>query len=100
MAGTDTPLRPNPKRVAAGRLNGLKSRGLTPAGRARLREAALAGCPWTYSTGPRTPEGKARSARNGKGRRPDLRRSEVRELLDPVAELAGEMAALRRELLG
>jgi hypothetical protein len=100
MAGTDTPHRLNPKRVAAGKLNQLKCRGLTPAGRARLRQAALAHRPWTFSTGPRTPEGKARSARNGKGRRPDLRRSEARELLAPVTDLVAQMAALRRELLG
>jgi hypothetical protein len=100
MAGTDTPLRPNPRRVIAGKLNQLKCKGLTPAGRARLRQAALAHRPWTFSTGPRTPEGKARSARNGRGRRPNLHRGEARDLVGPVAELAGQMAALRRELLG
>ena len=55
---------PNPKRVAAGRLNRMKSKGLTPAGREKLRQSALQRKPWLHSTGPRTPEGKARAAQN------------------------------------
>lgn len=59
---------PNPKRVAAGRRN-RKMRGpLTPEGRERLRQAALRNKPWLHSTGPTTPEGKARSAANGRKR--------------------------------
>lgn len=59
---------PNPKRVAAGRLNWLKRKGLTPEGRSRLRLFALANRPWQHSTGPRSVEGKARSAANGRTR--------------------------------
>lgn len=46
-------------------------KGLTPKGRERLRQAALRNKPWRLSTGPRTPEGKARSRANalGSGRR-------------------------------
>jgi len=58
----------NPRRVLAGRLNRRKWKGLTAAGRQRLREAALRNRPWEHSTGPRTLEGKRRSAVNGKRR--------------------------------
>ena len=62
------PAIPNPKRVAAGRLNHAKRKGLTPEGRERLRRAAFANQPWSRSTGPRTAEGKAKAAANGKKR--------------------------------
>ena len=42
-----------------------KVRELTAEGRAALVAAILRSRPWLKSTGPRTPEGKARSARNG-----------------------------------
>lgn len=57
---------PNPRRVAAGKKNRLKWPGLTAAGRERLRQATLANKPWLQSTGPKTREGKARSAANGR----------------------------------
>jgi hypothetical protein len=41
-------------------------RGFTAEGLEQLRQAALAGRPWEHATGPRTPEGKARAAANGK----------------------------------
>jgi hypothetical protein len=95
---------PNPRRVAAGRLNRLKRRGLTPQGRERLRQCALAGRPWEHATGPRTPQGKARSARNGKARqRGGHSVREVRALLGGLGGLLHDMAAGRRlvrELLG
>ena len=56
----------DPRRVAAGKFHYAKRKGLTPEGLERLRAAALANKPWLHSTGPRTPEGKARSAANGK----------------------------------
>ena len=58
------PAGPNPRRVAAGRLNRAKCQGLTEAGRQRLREAALANRPWQFSTGPRTAAGKALRGRD------------------------------------
>jgi hypothetical protein len=82
----------NPKRVAAGRLNSLKRKGLTPAGRERLRQTALRNQPWRKSTGPRTPEGKARSARNsrkGQPGEPSIR--QLRTILADLMTLAQDM---------
>ena len=59
---------PHPTPVAAGRLNRTKRRGLTADGRERLRRAAQINHPWRFSTGPRTLEGKAVAAANGKMR--------------------------------
>jgi hypothetical protein len=87
---------PNPRR-AAGRLNRQKRRGLTPEGRERLRQAALAGRPWLHATGPKTAAGKARAAENGKrgqGNSPPAR--EVRRQLAALTGLAADMAALRQ----
>jgi hypothetical protein len=59
---------PNPKRVLAGRLNRAKRKELTAAGIEQLRQAAITHRPWEHSTGPRTVEGKARVAANGKSK--------------------------------
>ena len=74
----------DPKRVSIGRQNQLKWKGFTPEGLARLRQSALAHRPWERSTGPRTPEGKARSARN-----PKLLQKGDRSVRELRAELAG-----------
>ena len=55
------------KQVEANRRNWAKWKGLTPEGRERLRQAALRNKPWKHSTGPRTPEGQARSRANALG---------------------------------
>ena len=78
---------PSPNRVAAGKRNRLLRKGLSPEGRERLRQSALANRPWRFSTGPRTPEGKARAAANGKKRQRGAQ--SVRELR---AEVAGVQA--------
>lgn len=85
---------PNPKRVAAGRLNRAKRGPLTGEGRERLRVAALISKPWLCATGPRTVEGKAASAANGRYAQvagPSIRESrrEVAELLAVVASPNG-----------
>ena len=91
-----TPL-PNPRRVAAGRLNRGKRGPLTPEGRERLRQAALAGRPWRFATGPKTAAGKARVAENGKRRLGgESSAREVRRQLAALGNLATDMAALRR----
>jgi hypothetical protein len=81
---------PNPRRVAACRLNLTKRKGLTPEGRERLRQAAIKNQPWRFSTGPRTAAGKAKMILNGKKRQ--LGPRSVREVR---AELAGLRALLR-----
>ena len=90
---------PNPRRVLAGRQNWAKRRGFTPEGLDRLRAAALANRPWEHATGPRTAEGKSRSAANGKV----LQRGEksVREWRAALAEyqrLIVQMQAVRQQL--
>ena len=84
---------PNPRRVAAGRRNRQLRKGLTPEGRERLRQAALANRPWESSTGPRTPEGKAKVALNGKkGQKGPV---SVRQLRAHLAGLRGLLADMR-----
>jgi hypothetical protein len=92
---------PDPRRVAVGRLNRQKRRGLTAEGREALRQAAYLTKPWLYKPGPKTPEGKARSARNSKVQQKNEK--SVRELareLAGLSRLADEMAALRQWLQG
>jgi hypothetical protein len=102
MAAEPSPSRPkNPRRVAAGKANVQKRHGLSPEGRERVRAAALAHQPWRSSTGPRTPEGKARAAANGK--RHQVGERSVRQLRAELAgclALAREMAACRGRLAG
>lgn len=81
----------NPRRVAAGKKNVLKRKGLTPAGRERVRAATLANRPWQYATGPRTPEGKARSAAYAKASRKGAL---------SVRELRAEMRVYREMMQG
>jgi hypothetical protein len=81
---------PNPGSVAAALCNRATRKGLTPEGRERLRQAALKNRPWRFSTGPRTPEGKAQMVLNGKKRQ--LGPRSVREVR---ADLAGLRAMLK-----
>lgn len=81
------PAVPNPKRVAAGRLNRAKRKGLTDEGRERLRRAAHDRKPWLLSTGPRTLAGKAMAAANGKKRQLGL--LSVREMKVDLRKLRG-----------
>jgi hypothetical protein len=77
-------------------VNHAKRRGLTLEGRERLRQAALTGRPWLFATGPRTPEGKARAAANGKIRQKGERSvREVRNFLAEVTGLRGDMVKVR-----
>ena len=85
---------PNPKRVSAGRLNRQKWSGITAEGRQRLRASCLKHAPWKLSTGPRTVEGKARSAANARV----LQKGpvSVRQRRAEVAEFLGLIGLLRR----
>ena len=86
----------NPCRVAAGRLNQQKCKGLTPRGRQRLRQAALANRPWRFATGPRTPQGKARCAANGrKGQKGPVSAREARAELKGLRDLLRQMQEAR-----
>ena len=97
--GQETNDVPNPKRVAAGRRNRLKRKGLTEAGRQRLREAALRNQPWQYLTGPRTAAGKAQAAANGKLRQiGELSVREVQWELTGLDAVLEDLAAVRRKL--
>jgi hypothetical protein len=87
--------------VAAGRQNRTKRKGLTSAGRERLRQAALRSRPWEFATGPRTPAGKARSAQNGRARqRGPVSVRRLRAGLADVRALLGELRAGRRAAAG
>ena len=89
----------SPRRVIAGKLNRAKRRGLTAAGRERLRQSALAHRPWVFSTGPRTAAGKLRVAANGRLRQKGEQSCrQLQAMLAGLGQLAGDMAALRRSL--
>jgi len=91
------PPSPSLRRVAAGRLNRQKRGPLTDAGRERLRQAALERQLWRRSTGPRTAEGKLRSAANGKLRqRGELSIRGVRASLAAEVGLLSDMVAARK----
>ena len=82
----------NPNRVLAGRRNRAMRKGITPAGRERLRQAAFRVRPWERATGPRTAEGKARSAQNRRSRKKAIDayrelRNAVRALIAPSMEM-------------
>ena len=85
---------PNPNRVAAGKKNRLKRKGLSDEGRQKLREAAIVNRPWRFATGPRTPEGKARAAANGK--KWQKGEQSVQELRAEVADIQALIQSLRQ----
>jgi hypothetical protein len=72
---------------------------LTPEGRAKLRATALRSRLWEHSTGPRTPEGKARSAANGRRtQKGPLSVRQMRAMAREAKELVQAMEAARRTL--
>lgn len=82
-------------------MNRAKRRGLSADGRERLREAALANQPWKSSTGPRSPEGKARAADNGRSRQagPQSIR-QIRVEMTGMHAIIEQMQAMRGRLAG
>ena len=86
-------------RVAAGRLNRKLPGPLTDAGRRRLRDAALRDQPWRCSTGPRTENGKAAVALNGRKRmRGKTSARERRAIVAEASSLISQMAILRAQV--
>ena len=89
----------NPRRVRAGRENRLKRPPLSLESRARLRVAAFKNQPWKLSTGPRTPAGKAKVARNGKVRQIGPRSiREIRAYLRDIMGLIEEAWEIRESV--
>src|SRR5271156_4113296 len=86
---------PNPRRVAAGTLTRLVRRPLTDAGRERLRLAAMLNRPWDHSTGPKSPQGRAQAARNGKKRQKGPR--SVREVKADLRAVRSLLRAIRHD---
>jgi hypothetical protein len=87
----------DPRRVAAAIRNRQKWKGFTPEGLKRVREAMLRFKPWRFSTGPRTPEGKARVAENGRRRKINaISQGEMRRLMAEAGEVVDGLAACRR----
>jgi hypothetical protein len=69
----------------------MADRGWTPERRARQSQAIQRWRPWEQSTGPRSPEGKARSSRNAD-------RGGIRPYMRQVARALRELDAMRRRL--
>lgn len=85
---------PNPRRVAAGRINRSLRRGLTEAGRQRLQESALRFQPWNLASGPKSAAARQQSARNGKVRQIGI--LSIRESRALTAELTADLSRLRQ----
>ena len=89
----------NPKRVLAGRSNRMKRGPLPLESIYRMRDAINRNKPWKRSTGPRTPAGKAKVARNEK-----VRQINPRSIREIRADICGIMCLIeanreRREAL-
>ena len=79
----------NPKRVLAGRSNRMKRGPLSLETMHRMRDAINRKKPWQLSTGPRTPAGKAKVARNGK-----VRQIGPRSIREIRADICGIMCLI------
>jgi len=72
---------------------------LTPAGREKLRQSALKHRPWQFSTGPRTPEGKARIEQARRARLHGVMSDrEIRRGLGDVEDALEQLAAIRQQI--
>ncbi len=91
---------PDPRRVEIGRRNQTRWKGHTADGLERLRQAAMRNKPWLFSTGPRTPEGKARCAANGRKLCRDvLSIPEVRAEIAQANAMIAELIELRQRAI-
>ena len=89
----ESSLAKDPQRVLVGRQNRMKWKGLSPQGREKLRQSAQRHQPWRFSTGPRTPAGKAQAALNGKRRQLGVR--SVREIKADLADVRNLLREMR-----
>ena len=88
-------------RQIAGKANRAKRGQLTPEGRQRLRDAALANQPWQHATGPRSIEGKRQAAANGRSRQQtELSVREVLRLSGDISAMIRSMTELRGAITG
>jgi hypothetical protein len=88
---------PNPRRVAAGKLNRQRRGPTTEEGKRRLREAIARVRPWRFARGPKTAEGKRRAADNGRYRQHGERSArQLREDVADVRRLVDALGAVRR----
>ena len=100
MVHASTPAPKSPARIAAGQRNRQLRGPLTDVGLVKLREAAHKYQPWKFSTGPRTPAGKARVALNGRARQTGKYSvRQKRAMAAEISALINSMAALRRQAL-
>ena len=89
---------PDAGRVTS-RVAQLNPRKHTPEGLQRLRETALKNRPWQYTRGPRTPEGKAKVAQNGKyAQKNAVSRREIAAQVAEFDALATGLAEMRRRI--
>ena len=73
--------------------------GWTPERKARQATLIRNWKPWAHSTGPRSPDGKARAARNGdKGGEWKIERDKLRELQRTVSGLLRQQRELLRRV--
>ncbi len=96
----DRALPADPRRVEIGRINRTKWNGFSEAGLERLRQSALLFRPSRFATGPRTLEGKAKCAANGRSRcRGDLSIPQARAEVARANVLLADLAELRKALV-
>lgn len=91
-------MKKNPKRVAAGRRNRAKRGSLSDAAKQLLSEAAKQNRPWESATGPKTQAGKAKSAKNRKGKGAKTDETE-RPITDKACNLLSQITAIRRSVI-
>ena len=88
-------------RVVTGRVQQLKPKYFSPEVRQQRRALAMKNRPWQYAIGPRTAEGKARVAENGRyAQKGTLSRRQIAACLSEFDALACGLAELRRCITG
>jgi hypothetical protein len=90
---------PDHGRVVAGGVQQLKPKYFSPEVRQKKRDLALKNRPWQFATGPKTPEGKARVAQNGRyAQKGVLSRRQIACRLAEFDAMANGLAEMRRRI--